>query len=425
MEVRNIDQLRDLSSLSRAVFKADVPESAVRELPAQTLYQIICYNGMESSVDLIEMASIEQTRILLDFDLWSPDGFDEEHLWNWLELSSEEDDLVILQKVVAALDLKIVALLINKHLEIVQKEESTDSPPGPLFFTPDNGYTWIRVICEEERKHFLISKLLAFLFESNSDIFYQLLATKTITTPAVLEEEALADKTKRLSAEGLPDQALAAEITSFLSVAEGLKQTQEACSKFSATEIIIAEALTRLSDSIEPLTSALKEVENLEDALSEMTLLINSVLVRFRAILSDNQGLLFFASQTHGALNLGLDLLILRSGLSAENILNKVGLQIPFRVGLTQILDISKTAKKYEKTLVDSNLEIDQTTRALLDLLNQGFPCLPGALSQHKRDYAISDSENLSVRPEPFRYFSEIELLRSRLTLKPNSEAIS
>ena len=392
-----------------------MPEAILKELPAQTLYQVVRYNGLESSIELIESAGVEQIRLLLDFDLWTPDGLDEEKFWDWLELTSEEDELLILQKIVGSLDLKIVALLINRYLEIRQNEEATDSAPGPLFFTPDKGLTWIRVLCEDQRQHFLMSKLLAFLFETNADVFYQLLSTKVMTTPAVLEEEALSDRNKRLSAEGLPNLEFASEVTAFLSVSDALKILTENTSATPDLEVVIVEALARLSDSIEPLTSALTELPRLEEALSELTLIINSTLVRFRSKLSDNDTLLFMASQTQGALNLGLDLLSRRSGISAAQILDKVGLQVPFRLGLTQILDTAKIARKYEKKLSDSGIEIEAATRALLDLLNKPFPCIPAAISQHKNDYAIAEGDSLNVRPEPFRYYSEIEMLKKQL----------
>lgn len=416
MEIRTLKQLRDLSSLSRAIFQADVPEALLNELPAQTLYQVVCYNGLESSVELIESAGLEQIRLLLDFDLWNQDGLDEEKLWSWIELTSEEDELLILQKIVSSLDLKIVALLINRYLEIRQNEEATDTPPGPLFYTPDKGLTWIRVLCDQQRQHFLMSKLLAFLFESNPDLFYQLLSTKVMTTPAVLEEEALNDRNKRLSSEGLPNIEFAAEVSAFLSVAEALEIIAKHNQPTVNHDIVIVEALARLSDGIEPLSSALAEQKNIEEILSELTLIVNSSFVRFGVKFSDNEQQMFMASQAQGALNIGLDLLSRKSALNPAQIIAKVGLQIPFRVGLTQLLDLSKWARRYEKKMLGEGIEIAEPTKALLNLVMRPFPCIPATLSQLKNDYAIDGENSLDVRAEPFRFFQEVENLKSRFT---------
>lgn len=414
MDIINLDQLRDLPTLSRAIFQANISEETIRSLPSQTLYQVLRYNGLESSLEIIEAASLEQTRSLLDFDLWSANAFNEDQIWNWLELSSEDDELSILQKVVSSLDLKLVALLIARYLEVQQNEEPTDRAPGPLFYTPDRGLTWIRVLCEDQRKHFLMSKLLAFLFESNADVFYQLLATKAVATPAMLEEEATLDRRKRLAAEGLPDEDLTAQATGFLSVQDALQQITVNDYVETKRDTIVIESLVRISDTLEPLTSALKATKRVEENLSELTLLVNACLLRFSANFSDTDQTTFLAVQTQGALNLGLDLLVRRSGISSEQIIDKVGLQVPFRVGLTQILDVAKKAKQYEKDLTAQGIEIDQPTRLLLDHLYKPFPSIPSALSQHRSDYQI-EGDLLATRPEPFRYFGEIEQLNANL----------
>jgi hypothetical protein len=425
MDIANLEQLKDISSLSRALRKSEQPEILIRSQSAQTLYMLINYEGLGATPEIIEAATVEQTRLLLDFDIWNGENLTEEKIWNWLEISSEDDELPILNKIVNSLDLKIVAYLINKYVEAVQNDEPTEAPPGPLFYTPDKGHTWIRVTHEDERSHFLMSKLLAYLFESNTDVFYQLLATQAVSTCSLLEHEAEKDRARRLAAEGFPEREVAFEMTSFMSVTDALKELSENLPSQVANEIVFSEALVRLSQNLEPLTSLLAQSQNLESDLSEICMLINSCLIRFGIELSDLERASFLAAQVHGAINIGLEVLCKRSSFGPAQIASRVGFRIPFRVGLTQLIDLSKTSRKYEAKLKTNSIEAETATTALFELLQKPFPCIPAQLSKIREDFEISTPglsegeettlQTLNAKATPFRFLAEIEEIKARL----------
>lgn len=86
------------AKLAKAVFNGDVPEKFIRELPAQSLFLLVKHNGLDSSADLIEMASVKQCRLLLDFDCWQGDDFYEDNFWNWLAITDANENLKLLKK---------------------------------------------------------------------------------------------------------------------------------------------------------------------------------------------------------------------------------------------------------------------------------------------------------------------------------------
>ena len=150
------------------------------------------------------MASLEQCRLLSDFDLWNGDSLNEAALWEWLALTDEVESLELLQKLVKFVDLKLFAILFGKYIEVKIFDDPTEQPPGEGFHTPDRGATWIGIKTEDPDKHFLLARLLALIFESSAELFYQLISIVTVATASMLEEESYQERMKRLAAEGNP-----------------------------------------------------------------------------------------------------------------------------------------------------------------------------------------------------------------------------
>jgi hypothetical protein len=213
--------------LYKAIFEADAPEQMVRQLPTQSLFMVIKQRGLVSCADLISMASLEQCRLLMDFDLWEGDKLNEAALWEWLALTDESDSLEILQKIIKFIDLKLLAILIGRYVEVKIFEEPTDQQPGPGFHTPDKGSTWIGITTEDADHHFLLARLLALVFESSAELFYQLMSTSSVATVSMLEEESYGERLKRLAAEGIPEPEVAAEIHAPFSYVEARREIVE------------------------------------------------------------------------------------------------------------------------------------------------------------------------------------------------------
>ena len=83
----------------------------------------------------------------------------------YVPLRLEVERLEFLQRLLKVVDFKLLGLLVERHVDHRVFEEPTDIPPGPHFYTPDKGYTWLRVTLEDATRHFLFSRLLALIFD--------------------------------------------------------------------------------------------------------------------------------------------------------------------------------------------------------------------------------------------------------------------
>ena len=377
------------SDLYKAIFEADAPEQVVRQLPVQSLFMIIKQRGIESCTDLLLMASLEQCKLISDFDLWHADALNEEVLWGWLALTDDTDSLELLQKLVKFIDLKLLAVLIGKYAEVQVFEDPSEQPPGPGFHTPDNGSTWVGIKTENPDHHFLLARLLALIFESNAELFYQLIAIPSVATISMLEEEAYIERTKRLAAEGIPEPEIAASIHAPYSVLEAqgvLKagKRSQVIEDIRSIEPMIYEArATRL------FAELLRRVEDHESIEMEFTYIMNAAVVRWGIDFAEQERVLELAEQVKGAINLGLERLIADGTTTVLEAYNALGLGPLFRLGMTELMALRSRARKIPLELADKVKDADPVLFSTLACAREAFPAMPMFLNE---DGSIVDS---------------------------------
>ncbi|NLF25621.1 MAG: hypothetical protein GX589_08215 [Deltaproteobacteria bacterium] len=365
-------------TLPKLVFEAELPEQFIRTLPVQSLYLALKHNGLSSSADLIAAASVEQCRLLIDFDCWQKDSFVEENFMEWLSLCDADQSLDLLHKIIKCIDLKLVALMISRYVQIHVHQEPTDPSPGEGFFTPDRGYTWVKVNTTDSHRQFLLARLLAAIFEASAEIFYQLMSVKGIATATVLEEEAYQDKQKRLAAEGIPDREYAHEINTPLEPA-ALQHELETKHEKAAVEMIPA-VLPMLYDTetIQPLGEVLKhlDLEAIEQFESEFTLIMNAALVRWSIEVFNYEEVTKLSSKVKGAINLALELTLQKTGMAALEIYRHAGLQKLYACGLNLLFRLQKRAHKFSVETLQAAAS-EAATFAIVAGLRQALPEMP------------------------------------------------
>lgn len=376
--------------LYKAIFESDVPEQMVRQLPAQSLYMVIKEIGLATAGDLLSLASLEQIRLLSDLDLWHGDVLDEERMWEWLSLADEGDSLEILQKVLKCIDLKLVSILISKYVEVQVFEESTDNPPAPGFYTPDKGFTWIGIKLENEDQHFLLARLLALIFETSTELFYQLLSVPSVATVSMLEEEGFTERTKRLAAEGVPEPEVAATIHAPYSLQEALndltrEQPHVVVEDVRAVEPMLYEARAT------KYFSELMQGSHAHDVLAmEFTYLVNAAIVRFGVDFGDQESVLFLCQKIKGAVNIGLEKVLSENSHSLESVYTTLGLEKLYRLGLAELMALRTTARKVTLEQAESFKDSDASLFSIVACAREPFPCMPMFLED---DGSVSDEQ--------------------------------
>lgn len=321
-----------VKELARAIFRGDVSNTEIKAIPPALVYAVVCELGIDSSVDLINALSPQQHSLLLDLSLWDKDTVDEQRLWALLAVMDDAQSLLPLQRFLKAVDTKILGLLIRRHIQTETFEEPTDNPPGDGFYTPDRGYTWIRINIEDSEQHRLFGRMLALLFQISPDVFHQILNSSFAGTSAEMEEGALADRGKRLQSFGIPDYDEALELHAQLSPA-GFKNLQVESSGPVVNELELAT----ISGDEEFLSAALNllSADEQRQFAADFIRLFNSAIVRYSLDLSERRELQDFAERIKTSASAALKYLSVKTSQTPENILRQTGLIKLYRLGLT------------------------------------------------------------------------------------------
>lgn len=407
-------------SLYKAIFDADSPEQFVRMLPAQSIYTLIKQRGIQSSTDLLDIAPVSAIRLSLDFDLWEKDKFHEENFWEWLSLTDDTDPLKFTQKLLKAIDLKLLALLIGRYVQVQIFDEPTDNPPAPGFYTPDKGHSWINVNIEDGTQHFLFSRLLALVFETSAELFYQLTSIPTTSTESVLEEDSFQDRAKRLAAEGVPEFSLTEEINASLFPADA-KVLLEKGTKRSPIQDIqpIEPILYDVFSTTQPLTSVLSQVKDREECEAELTLILNASIQYYSIPFYEYELVLKQVEQIKGAINIGLERAATLCSRTPFEIYQILGLQRLYRLGLFELRAIRAFAFKLPKEKIVT-LTDEAALFSILAHVRQDFPQLPVFL---KEDGTIDAKDGtLNQESRPFCHLQEVQVVKSKIETLMQSE---
>lgn len=366
--------------LYKAIFESDAPEQMVRQLPAQSLFMVVKEVGLSAACDLLSLASLEQIRLLSDLDLWHGDVLNEQSLWEWLSLADEGDSLEILQKVLKCIDLKIVSVLIARYVDVQVFEESTDNPPAPGFYTPDKGFTWIGIKIENEDHHFLLARLLALIFETSTELFYQLLSVPSVATISMLEEESYQERTKRLAAEGVPEPEVASKVHGLYSLQEALADLKEQGVSNAIEDVRAVEPLLYQSRATKYF-SELLEGSHAHDVLAmEFTYVVNAAIVRFGIDFSDQDAVFLLCQKVKGAINIGLEKLVEQTGTRVQELYNTLGLEKLYRLGLADLMVLRSRARKVSLEQAEAFRDAEPALFSTVACAREPFPSMPLAL---------------------------------------------
>jgi hypothetical protein len=335
-----------IQRIANLLFKAELSNDEIRALPAQTLYLAVKHLGVGSCADILQAATIEQCRLMLDFDCWDGDQFSEDSFWEWLAVADEDHGLEILQKLVRCFDLKLVALLLSRHVQTKVFEEKTDNPPEPGFYTPDGGFTWVYVTIQEGTRHFLLTRLLALIFETNAELFYQLLSIPTVATPSMLEEDSFIERVKRLGAEGVPELDAAHQLHAPISAQECLNEIREHRRRTVVQDISIVSPLLYNSTLPPRLDELFLNIKSRDEFESEFTFIMNAALIRWRVPFFDQEGVETLVAKVKGAVSIGLDVLADLHGITVQESYEAIGIQKLYRLGLSFLQQLRSFALK-------------------------------------------------------------------------------
>ena len=411
--------------LSRALFRGDLVEDQIKKLPVQPLYYAIKNIGLQSSTDILEIITQKQYSNLLDFEFWTKDSFREDRFWAWLEVIDDPQNLLPIQKFINCADQTILAFLIRKYVDVVYNEEPDDPPPGPNFYTPDRGSTWISIKTHDPERHRLFGKLLAFIYQTNLDYFYRLLLQSMEGTSIEFEEIGYNEKTKRLEIESIPNHSESEQIHRSIKLNDFIKTLDLSKEDIIEETTAIIKSQSAFYQNafysgikFQPLLSALDEVseERFYEIQAEISKILNSAVVFFLNDFSEEENLRLLTEQVFGVINVGLQLAAKEKPeiISNQGLKNLLFTDV-YRLGLSQFYELRSLAQKVPNDILSTLAHMNQPLSLLIESCRTSLPHVPSFLREDG-SFEVIDTMAQEIMAQEIK---EDEIKENSMSFKP------
>ena len=215
LTLAELDEAR--TRLSRATGKrrldllldARDPGALVRALPADELYFTVREIGLGDAAQLVQLASAEQFKVILDLDAWRQGHFEPRRALPWLRAAragalSDPRSAARWERKRRALDPEVLYLLLRDVLVIhdLERDEDPALTTDRFFRTPEGKYVVEFEV--EGAEYSAVRGLLDDLYAEDPFAAARLLASLLWELPSELEETALRWRTGRLADLGYP-----------------------------------------------------------------------------------------------------------------------------------------------------------------------------------------------------------------------------
>lgn len=367
-----------------ALLDARDAKAAVRALPIQLLYQTIAEVGLADSTELVQLATPEQFRSLVDLGGWDRDRLNPLEALTWMRAARGDDPDEFFRKL-RAVDLEVVELILRALTIIHDRDENPDvDPQGVTIETPEGKYL-IELRVEGAPMAALRTLINDFIAQDPFQAT-RLFEAVRWEVPSEMEETALRFRVGRLQDLGFPPLDEAMAIYAWVDpeplappAAQGLKRSGDARPDY------LGEALRALPED---------ERETLEE---ELRLLVNSALVADAADPGELEDLRRVGEQTRDYLSLGFEHLTGQDPSRAAAVVRERTLKTVFQVGFSLTLQLKRRADRMARALFTISGETP-----LLSFERASFAAL-----RRKRPMRAVKVEGAD--PMPFRSRRELE----------------
>jgi hypothetical protein len=185
------------------------PETFMQSLPLLAICRIVSDIGPDNS--LIQLASPEQIRFILDLELWEEWSISLDEMQKWLEVILETDNKIAVS-ILAQLDLEMLLVYLKKCMSVgggLSNIISSEDFQGEWDHTFDEIF-YLHFFDEEHSE--LILRMLELLFNEHHALYRSLMLGVENDLLTELEETAWQFRCGRLEDEGLPSTATTATL---------------------------------------------------------------------------------------------------------------------------------------------------------------------------------------------------------------------
>lgn len=213
--LQNLEALHGMSGATqlKTILANPHADLFVQSLPLLDFYRIIRAVGADSV--LIQLASPEQIRFLLDLELWEEWGISGEETQKWLEAILECGDKHAV-RLLSQLDPELLLIFLKKNMSVgggLTEIINSEDYQGVWDHTFDEIF-YLHLHSEETSE--LILRMLELLYTEQHELYRSLMLGAESDLLAELEETAWQFRCGRLADEGLPETATAATVLAHL-----------------------------------------------------------------------------------------------------------------------------------------------------------------------------------------------------------------
>lgn len=377
------------------IFHSHDPLHLVQSLSLEELYLMTREMDLEERSEVMRYATLPQLLFVSDMDCWKKDRIHPKGLVEWLETLLKADEERLLAWLVE-MDYEMVVSGFRQLIQVIKTdfEYPSDELLGDEpYFSLDERY----YILVEEENLGTVKRTLEILFENHRGRYTAILEGILGELDYELEEEAYQRRAVRLAGRGFPDIEAARQIYRPLS--------REEFEKFPRKNYLPASFLKTPPDEIRPphyltlwssgrlfldevLLFFREEAPEVGEALEEELAWISNKVIACDGIdLASEEKVRQGVDRAKCFLNIGLESLSDCDLLRARGLLKERWLELIFRWGVTQSLELRDQALQIARDYWQCSW------RDLLDFLNEPYEPIFRGLFQTVPEYFEGNSQ--------------------------------
>lgn len=333
------------------------PKAMIRSFSTGEFYFLVKDIGPNDAGALLELASNEQLRGLLDLDVWSGHEVRFERWLGWLDIAGSAN-LETAQRLVRQTEDELLLLLFTARVQVYASDLETDTVPDELQLlqTPDFAY-WVTVPHEDEDLCDRLRDLMSLLWSADPGRMRELLLAARFELPSSVEESLIFFRQGRLEEMGFvgPDEAPRAY--KWLDPGRARERVREHLERVrpALPNVEMGGSVQDLAlRDIEPpplLGEALNLLDDDERAriAEAFAYLVHKVFMAWTGDLSHTDELPAVGRHVAALTNLGLSHLSDESAATGAEVLRRLWAEPIFRVGHSLTIQLAKRARKIER----------------------------------------------------------------------------
>lgn len=315
----------------------DAPE-LIQALPDQEYFLFVKDLGPEDAAPLLELASPEQCRFLLDMELWQAYRFDTERALAWLSLFLEAGEERI-TTLLPYLDPELLVILFKATVAVgggIGDLAGDEERLADWDHTFDNIY-FVSFTAPKHAR--LVGTLLDIIFRTDHPLYLFLMEGIKHELADDQEDLAFRFRSGRLADLGFPERQDAVAVYSYLSPAQFVVAADKRLTPENPDDVALP-ALPMNGDSL--IRRVLARLGSAE-IYRELNALVNKALVADGVPLDDPESLRRTSERVAGYLNIAVEHLAGDEEQGAEIVAGEY-LQRIFQLGFSLVLDLQRTA---------------------------------------------------------------------------------